>query len=487
MGAMRDDSRDEVRERLDDLAFYRKDDAEANRMSSPPPSEQLRWASFWLVDFITPEVLPQTIQHLQASPLDRGDSLDLRDPVSEWIGQVRTLPVAGGFMNLTVCTHPPRRLRPSVTCNDLPDEIELVQASIHSLTPGLQALLACFYLTDSAQTLLQEALSKDRQTEAVELEGGVISYHSPSHQKATDLLLIQQAVRSSAAAWMGRNIPGVFTSCESSQYNIPGCDFVTARNRVPFARYAKKRHKGSAFVEDYMRIMRMEGDWDAWASDELPGFRLGLPGGFADDRQVLTLAARERDITHFAEKMYAGPLAHRSTHKLHHIIDDLLITWGLHRLAEHYHANLSEQRDSWNAQGLTTADAGGRAQQAAATLGKVADSRALARDLIAVTEPGHPFQRTPLRLKAVSSVFRERVGELHDGMTDMLRRKASSLDTLSSDLEALTVAGSNLDVASANLSLQKRMTRLTKWLVAFTIVLVVLTGVLIYQAYVSAS
>jgi hypothetical protein len=168
---MRDESTDEKQRRLDSsLAFARERDAEANRISSPPPSERLRWCSFWLVDFITPEVLPQTIQHLQASPLDRGDSLDLRDPVSEWIGQARTLPVAGGFTNLTVCTHPPRRWRPSVTCSDLPDEIELVQPSIYSLTPGLQALVACFYLADSAQTLLQEALSKDRQTVAVELK-----------------------------------------------------------------------------------------------------------------------------------------------------------------------------------------------------------------------------------------------------------------------------------------------------------------------------
>jgi len=486
---MRDNSRDEVQEELDNsLAFFRKDDAEANRMSSPSGSERVRWASFWLVDFITPEVLPQTIQQLQASPLERGcSSFDPRNRASEWIGQARSMPVSGGFMNLPACTHPHAGWLGTAKCDDLPDEIKLVQGSIHSLTPGLQAILACFYLTDSAQTLLQEVLTTDRQTEAVELEGGSILFSSPSQQKTDDLLLTRQAVRSSGAEWMGRNIPGVFTSCVSSRCNTPACDFVTTRNRVPFARYAKKRHEGSAFVDDYMSIMRMEGDWDAWASDELPGFHLGLPGGFTDDRQVLTLAARERDITHFAEKMYAGPLAHRSTHKLHHIIDDLLITWGLHLLAEHYHANLSEQRDSWNAQGLTTADAGARAQQAATTLGKVADSRALSRDLIAVTKPDHPFQRAPLRLKAVSSVFRERAGELHGGMTDMLRRKASSLDTLSSDLEALTVAGSNLDVASASLSLQKRMTRLTKWLVAFTVVLVILTAVLIYKACVSAS
>jgi hypothetical protein len=111
---MLDDSRDEMQRRLDSsLALHRKDDAEANRMSSPPPSERLRWASFWLVDFITPEVLPQTIQNLQASPLDQGDSMGMRDPVSEWIGQARTLPVSGGFVELPVCTHPPRRLRPS--------------------------------------------------------------------------------------------------------------------------------------------------------------------------------------------------------------------------------------------------------------------------------------------------------------------------------------------------------------------------------------
>jgi hypothetical protein len=368
-----------------------------------------------------------------------------------------------------------------VTCDDLPDEIELVQASIHSLTPGLQVLLACFYLTDSAQTLLQEALSQDRQTAAVKLGGGVTSYHSPSNQKATDLLLITQAVHSSAAAWMGRNIPGVFTSCESNQCNIPGCDFITTRNRVPFARDVRKRHKGR--VEDYMHIMRMARYWNAWTSDELPGFRMGLPDGYDDDRNILTLAARERDITHFAEKMYAGPLAHRATEKLHYIINDLLITWGLHLLADHYHADLSERRDSWSAKDTTTADARNRAQQATTILSKVAGSRALAHDLIAVTESDHPFKRTPLRLKAVASEFRKNVGELHDGMTDMLRKKASSLDALASDLEALTVAGSNLDVASASLSLQRKMTRLTRWLMAFTLLLVVLTCVLICQAW----
>ena len=76
--------------------------------------------------------------------------------------------------------------------------------------------------------------------------------------------------------------------------------------------------------------------------------------------------------------------------------------------------------------------------------------------------------------------------ELHQGLVATLRRKASALDVLASDMEAMTVAGSNLDAAVANLSLQGQLTALTKWLVAFTLVLVALTAVLIYQAYLSA-
>jgi len=467
------------------LRFHRDRDDGANRLSSPPAGERITWASFWLVDFITPEVLPQTVARLQASPLDQGEGYFASDPPSAWLSEARTSPLSAGYIHLPICMRPSGGWSPATVCDDLPSEVDTVSISVFSLAPGLQVVLASFYLATSGQGMLHDALSRPRRTEAVELSPRSIQYLEPSHQKAEDLKLLRQATHSCAAQWLGNHIPGIFTAEACNWGRVPSCDFVTTRSRVPFPKRPTKRTSAQSFVNDYIRVAGLQGLFETWQSDMLPGFRLGLPDGRYDDPHILTLAARTRDIAGFAERMYPGELLRRTTHKLHHCIDDLLITWGLHELARHYHMQLAEARDRWLER---TADPGGttgRIRDAVALMGKVSDARVIARDLTATTEADHYIQRAPLTFVRVLPQLREYGEELHEALVSTIRREASIVDTLASDLQVATVTGSNLDVAAANLRLQGQVTRLTKWLVWLTVVLVVLTVLLMYKTYYS--
>lgn len=236
-----------------------------------------------------------------------------------------------------------------------------------------------------------------------------------------------------------------------------------------------------------MHAAGLDMSFETWESAALPGFRLGLPEDEYDDQRTLTLAARERNINDFAERVYGEDFFYRTTHKLHDVIRDLLITWSLHGLAQQYHAQLSEHRDSWKrSDGAGVEGAIDRAKEAKTVMGEVADARVIARDLARVTETDHWLQREPLTFRQVVPALRKHhSAELHAALTDLLRREAHALDVLSSDLEASTVAGSNLDVARSNLLLQRKVVSLTRWLVGFTIGLFLLTvilGVLTYLA-----
>lgn len=350
---------------LESLAYHRKRDEESNRVSTPPPSERLRWACFWLVDFLTPNVLSQTVEHLRLSPLDRGDGT--REPLSSWIGEARALPLFRGQVNLPICARPGAGWLGGIACEDIPEDIDTVSMSVYSLTAGLQVVLAQFYLTTGGQLALREVLAKPRSTEAVEHGGGTVSFVEPFHQKRNDFLLLRQVVHSGAWQWLGTHIPGVF-ALEAEHGPMPSCDFIVTRSRVPFPKRRDRRLTGRLF-DDYMHVAGLSLSLDAWESDALPGFRLGLPDGTKDDSYMLTLAARERDIGDFAQ-VYQGNLLRRASFGLQDTIDGFLITWGLHELAQRYHAQLTEQRDSWNRHAVATAGAADRAKEAASIMGK---------------------------------------------------------------------------------------------------------------------
>lgn len=467
------------------LAYHRSKDDEANKLSAPPASERLRWASFWLVDFITPTVLPHTIERLRLSPLERTEPIGPSEPLSQWIADFRTSALSGGFVNLPLCTRPGTAWGHLVTCEDLPDEIEFVQTTVHSLTPGLQVVIACFHLTATARLVLQEVLRTPRQTETVPLPSGGVRFLEPPGQKGAEYRLVRQAIHSSAGQWLGGHLPGVFTRLDEEGASAPSCDFIVTRNRVPFRKPVKKPATLLSRFDDYMRVAGLHEGYDAWRSDTLPGFGLSLPHR-RNDPGMLTLAARERDIRGFAEAAYGHELLTRTTYKLHEYIDGLLVTWGLLELARHFNAELSELRDTWRQEAVAASSAAHRVGHAAVALGKVTESRSIARDLLSSTEPEHRSQREPLRFERAWPIRRHSEDELHGNVVATLRYEAEALGTLGSDLEALIVAGSNLDAAAANISLQSRLTKLTKWLVVLTLILVILTAVLMCQTYLAS-
>jgi len=196
---------------LESLAYHRERDEESNRVSTPPPSERMRWACFWLVDFLTPNVLSQTVEHLRLSPLDRGDGS--REPLSSWISEARTSPLFGGQVKLPICARPGAGWLGGIACEDIPEDIDTVSMSVYSLTAGLQVVLAQFYLTTSGQLALREVLAKPRSTEAVERGDSMVGFVEPFHQKRDDFRLVRQAVHSGArpnaalAAGMTRPTP----------------------------------------------------------------------------------------------------------------------------------------------------------------------------------------------------------------------------------------------------------------------------------------
>lgn len=115
------------------------------------------------------------------------------------------------------------------------------------------------------------------------------SYASPNNRKIDAVGDERKALRHSCEEWLSERLPGFFASLRSER-GYPTCEFISLLHQRPFERAQGER------PSNFLWILRMESDSDAWESTQLPGLRFGTAFARDDEPFAWILSGRWPDM-----------------------------------------------------------------------------------------------------------------------------------------------------------------------------------------------
>ena len=323
------------------LAWHHKRDPKENRETSPPEDERINVHCLWVVEFYLPSQLDKLLLGIRDLGWTDSATIFDRQGPEQWVQQAMVSPNSGGWSNLGVVTRPgDQRFLGGSRHAPLPEVVDFARASIQSFSAGIVAVVLQFVLNDEAAGRLEAELRLDRKTHAERNPRGW-SFIDPQNQKREACRTSRSLLKSACCSWFRNNLPGFFAE-QSSDGQFPTADFLTFQEAVPFERLAGGSHM------NYMWVLRMESEIDAWASKESPGIRLGYDRYDSDGSFNLTLAAREGDLFPQASDSYLNSLGGRCREGYTNWLssyDRTLVVWALAALQTTLEKHLAKIRN----------------------------------------------------------------------------------------------------------------------------------------------
>jgi hypothetical protein len=142
-------------------------------------------------------------------------------------------------------------------------------------TPGLTLVVLLFLFEDDLAGQVEETLRREFHTRQERIEGGWRTY-TAGLQKPEAVRAQREQLRAKGAEFFRSHLPGAFASDLNRE--LPACEVMTTARARPFEQPEERRSPGWL---DYLRVLGLNRGHDAWHADDLPGFRLELPGGFS--------------------------------------------------------------------------------------------------------------------------------------------------------------------------------------------------------------
>lgn len=323
----------------EDLASQRKWDARQNVESALPPGERIDVVSVTCVELYTPSLVTRLVSAFRALGWVHDDPF--RPPfcnLGEWVPASRSGALAGSWANLAwvVDVDDPRQLGDELRA-PLPAGVATIRGELHAVTPSVTALVLAFEPEESAGRALESVFEGDLESRWERRPSGSGWMSSgPTNQRA-DLVARERArLRESYQAWVADHLPGVFSA--ASDRGLPTIEAFTCAKATPFFSLDPQP------LGDYRWVLDIESDWNAWESQELPGWRLSAWESRRDEPFVFRLGARRDevivDLDTDGEADNAG-LANRLAHPLFPVST----RFAVHCLLRLYSRRLADLRD----------------------------------------------------------------------------------------------------------------------------------------------
>jgi hypothetical protein len=457
-------------------SFRRYQDVKSNAESTPPPGERIELHSLWLAEAYS----PSTVMNLLNGLRRLGWASDLSQSLGEvnlarWVASSRAAAYGGSWANIGTIVNPgDTRFLGTTREALLPEGVDYARGTVSTLTPSLTVLVIQFVFTDQVAQDFDTPMRRSYETYARKQGPRFTAYITPGSQKQDAMLASRRAIRDHCGYWFRSNLPGVFSS-GLIETGLPSCEFITTRLTKPFER------EPSWSWDHYMRRLGLEGDWDTWRSDELPGLGLRLPRGAEDDAFALLLAGRFDDI--FVDddmQFWGGRTRGGFTARLDDYIDRTIAAWAARAALIGYQQRLTEMRDRASLpEGKTKAAIRALDSVRKELLLTTADAQRVGRDLAAMAEEkrlySHSFE-TDFEPAAASR--REFEPSLIELMREDTLSRARTLSETEQHVREVLLASSNLASTTANLRLQRRITALT-WILLILAILAL--AVPVYQ------
>ena len=449
--------------------YHEKGDPKENSGTAPPEDEFIDLVCMWAVEFYTPAHIDGLIESFVKlgwgeDPIrDRGGS---QDPIG-WLEGLRRHHLGGSWMNLGILTPNKSDLYFGGMYHEvpLPPNIKYAEAGIHSLTPSLNCIVACFVFDEKSSGILDRALRTDHSTFATPTKGGGWRFHTAANQKAESIGKCRDELSELAYTWFSEHLPGLFCS---GLWNgrMPTCELITTRTAEPFA--ARTEEERAPF--GFRRALGISLDFDTWNYKNIPGMRLKLPTHHErDPRYHAILAMRESTSSPCPRNESNNGSIRDSLYHFNLDIPNWLSVWAIVPLLEGYTRHIREIRDSSILRPR-------KRQNSLNVLEVLGGHISYSLDIAAVVAELIPNSKNPDHLVRLSGDFEpchERINEeltLAKFLDMIIRDRASWLKNADSSLsDHLTQYGSILG-AIENVRVQRKIGQLTWVLVLFGVV-----------------
>ena len=456
---------------LDEITrISRERDSQINMDTAPPDDEFVDLYCVWGLEFYSLESIDNLAQSFRKLGWeeDVGSHSSDRDPVA-WIHRLNRHPRGGSWMNLGILV--PRdsnsfTVAPNRHTVPLPTGVKYALAGIHDISPSLVSIAICFVLDGEYSVKFDEALRTSRQTYTTPTLRGH-SFHLPNNQKTNHINQIRTEMSELASEWFSQNLPGLFSS-GFLDGEVPTCELVTLRQAEPFP----CRSKGVVGGREYLSILDLRNDWDAWRSTQTTGLKFKITSEREGRLQYhSTLAIRVNNLVDIdLNRGSAGASRESQIYSLNLSVPYLLNLWAIVPLLESYTREISKVRESAR---LTR----NRLRDSIKILESVEDNLSFCSDVAMVASELSEGSREPAPFGLMVQQFKvcsPRPGQERLTLTSAL---SSAISERSTQLQRATQAmrdqlmqyGALLG-ASENVRVQKKISHLTWLLIVLAIV-----------------
>jgi hypothetical protein len=154
------------------------------------------------------------------------------------------------------------------------------------------------------------------------------------------VVLAREYLKSLCASWFVDNFPGFFSS-GYPQEAFPTCELITLEKHIPYQKVDGRAR------DNFLSMLELASNFDAWQSDELEGLFLQLPEGTGKRIDNLILSGNTDDI--LTNKDLAGYGQTREGQILNYLscLDTSLGIWVLFIVSKTFERHLTQLRDSY--------------------------------------------------------------------------------------------------------------------------------------------
>jgi hypothetical protein len=336
----------------------------------------------------------------------------------------------------------------------LPGEFRAINLTLYAVTPSLTALVACFVVKDETARQLSTVLRTDAHTTGTRRKG-IVTVVSAEGNKTLAACRLRQDLQRSAALWLARYFPGVFTRGPRFARLIP--PRWRARNGIlrgslPVAElivlddtHPREALSKEAVQIKYVRMLGI-GSYPSWSSDAIDPLLISEPSGLRNNltpsRHTLTLAIQRGSATN--SDLIFG---------LHLRLLGLFTRWALTAFLEGEHSQLSVMRD-YAERGIHRLWRSRRRALLRTLLRAGLDSRTCGREIQRLDQPSatdlYPLPSFSLVNVQGTDQNQDFADTLHQSQQDEAQRLVDDEDQLQ-DILSVT---SDIGAASTNIGLQ---------------------------------
>lgn len=283
---------------------------------------------------------------------------------------------------------------------------------------------------------------------------------------------MRKELRERCADWFRRNLPGLF-SFGLLEGQFPSCEFISLQEQTPFP-----PSQPGYLLPEYLSLLGIDSDIDAWVSDALPGFRLGRPVFINQDEEFhLILAAKHSDIPSDAGlDSYGGRNRQGYVNYLNHRVDGLLTRWAVRAMLEGYERVVNGVRDAIPPEATSTSETLKFLDFLRKILNTSADLVAVSSDLVDYSQCRRRFECDVADFKSINPRFAGGDSTLAESLRRMISERAAWLQRTDDSVRHLLSQYGTVQSTLVNLRLQRHVKGLT-WLILLLTVATLALGV----------